>query len=168
VGIFTPNPHPEGPAAVYLRTLCFVFSGDDLLLIYRHRPPDAGMWNVPGGKIDRGEDPLEAAQRELREEAGIEPALAFRGVATVIVRSTGEHWCIFLFSGAVDDRVVTPSEEGPLRWASPGEIAGLPVLPDIPLLRPYLRNRGRSVILAKFTYAAPDLATVEASTIRGA
>jgi 8-oxo-dGTP diphosphatase len=146
--------------------LCFVFCGDDLLLIFRHRPPDAGMWNVPGGKIDRGEDPLEAARRELKEETGLAPALAFRGVATVIVRSTGEHWCIFLFSAAVDDRAVMPSEEGPLRWASPEAIASLPVLPDIPLLLPHLRGRG--VILAKFTYAGADLATVETSIIRGA
>lgn len=153
MGIVRPNPHPEGPAAVHLRTLCFVFCGEDLLLICRQRPPDVGRWNAIGGKLDRGEDPLDAARRELREEAGIEPPLAFRGVATVVVRSTGDHWAIFLFSAQVADRTVTPSHEGPLRWASPQEIASLPVLPDIPLLLPHLRDRDSTVILAKFTYA---------------
>jgi 8-oxo-dGTP diphosphatase len=167
MGIFAPRAHPDGPTAVYLRTLVFVFHGEDLLLIFRQQPPDAGRWNAIGGKINRGEDPLDAAQRELKEEAGIEPTLVFRGVATVIVRSTGEHWSIFLFSAQVGDRAVVPSPEGALRWASPAEIAELPVLPDLPLLLPYLAPGSGRVILAKFTYATPSQETVEAFAIRG-
>jgi 8-oxo-dGTP diphosphatase len=30
-----------------------------------------GRWNLPGGKIDRGESPIEAAMRETREEANL-------------------------------------------------------------------------------------------------
>jgi len=137
-----------------------------VLLIHRLHPPDEGYWNAIGGKIDRGEDPLEAAQRELKEEAGIEPALEFRGVATVVVRSTGEHWTIFLFSAHVDDAEVTASPEGPVRWVGPDELDALPVLPDIPLFLPHLKEADRGVILAKFTYATPDLATLEASLVR--
>jgi 8-oxo-dGTP diphosphatase len=166
VAVFTPSPHPDGPTAVYLRTLCFVFRGDRVLLIRRLHPPDEGYWNAIGGKIDRGEDPLEAAQRELKEEAGIEPVLEFRGVATVVVRSTGEHWTIFLFSAHVaDSAVAIPSPEGPLRWARPDELDALPVLPDIPLLLPPLQETDRRVILAKFTYATPDLGTLESSFV---
>lgn len=168
MGIFGPNPHPDGPSAVYLRTLAFVFCGEDLLLIMRRHPPDEGKWNAVGGKINRGEDPLEAAQRELQEEAGITPPLEFRGVATVVVRSTGEHWCIFLFSAHVADRTVAASSEGPLRWASSAEVAALPVLPDIPLLLPHLLNKAGGVVLAKFIYASPDLATLEDAVIRSA
>jgi 8-oxo-dGTP diphosphatase len=164
MGVFTAHPHPDGPTAVYLRTLCFVFCGDDVLLIHRQRPPDAGAWNAIGGKVDRGEDPLEAAQREVREEAGISPPMAFRGLATIVVRSTGEHWSISLFSARVTDRAVTASAEGALRWASPGEVATLPVLPDIPLLLPHLRGDG--VILAKFVYTSPDAASLETAAVR--
>lgn len=167
MGLFRPNPHPDGPTAIYLRTLCFVFHGEKLLLIYRHHPPDPGLWNAIGGKIDRGEDPLDAAQREVCEEAGIRPALDFRGVATVIVRSTGEHWTIYLFSARVDDPAVVPSSEGPLRWAAPEEISTLPVLSDLPLLIPHIRNQGGGVVLAKFIYAGPDPGTLELSEIRG-
>lgn len=135
-----------------------------MLLIHRRRPPDAGAWNAVGGKIDRGEDPLEAAQREVLEEAGINPTLAFRGVATVVVRSTGEHWSIFLFSARVTERAVAASAEGPLRWASPGEVTALPVLPDIPLLLPHLKDD--DIILAKFVYASPDASSLETAVVR--
>lgn len=38
------------------------------LLIERGNPPNAGVWSVPGGKIELNEKTLEAAKRELEEE----------------------------------------------------------------------------------------------------
>jgi 8-oxo-dGTP diphosphatase len=166
VSIFTPGLHPTGPSAVYLRTLCFLFHGDDVLLMFRRRPPDAGFWNALGGKIERGEDPLEAAAREVWEEAGLRPALHFCGVATAVVRGTGEHWTIFLFAADVDDRAVVESPEGPLRWVAPQDLATLPVLADVPLLLPSMRDRTAPPIMAKFTYAGPDAGTLEDALIR--
>ena len=155
MSLFAPRRRPDEPAAIHLRALCFIFHGERVLLIYQRDDPGPGFWNAIGGRVNRGEDPLEAAEREVWEEAGIRPALEFRGVATVIVRSTGEHWAIFLFSGRVADRAVAESPEGPLRWAAPDEIASLPILADLPYLLPYM-SAGRGVVLAKFTYATPD------------
>lgn len=54
-------------------TLMFVLDGDELLLIRKLRGIGAGKINAPGGKIDPGETPLEAAIRETREEVLITP-----------------------------------------------------------------------------------------------
>ena len=40
---------------------------------YRYPVGDV-MWELPAGKIDEGEDPIESAKRELQEETGYEAA----------------------------------------------------------------------------------------------
>jgi ADP-ribose pyrophosphatase YjhB (NUDIX family) len=46
--------------------------GGQVLLVRRAVDPQRGRWCFPGGYVDFGEDPLLAACRECREEAGIE------------------------------------------------------------------------------------------------
>jgi ADP-ribose pyrophosphatase len=59
--------HPGAAAAVPLHTDGSI----TLLRQYRHAV-GGWLWEIPAGKLDRpGEDPLECARRELREEAGL-------------------------------------------------------------------------------------------------
>lgn len=53
-------------------TLLFVVKDGNILLIRKKRGLGAGKINGPGGRIEPGETPLEAAVRETREELGIE------------------------------------------------------------------------------------------------
>jgi len=43
-----------------------------LLLIRRGRAPGAGLWSLPGGRVEPDESDAEAVVRELREETGLE------------------------------------------------------------------------------------------------
>jgi 8-oxo-dGTP diphosphatase len=53
--------------------LCFIRSGDQLLLIRKKRGLGAGKINAPGGKLEPGETALESAVRETQEELGVTP-----------------------------------------------------------------------------------------------
>lgn len=52
-------------------TIAVLFRNDEVLLVRRANPPDAGRWGFPGGKMELGETIEAAAVRELFEETGI-------------------------------------------------------------------------------------------------
>lgn len=54
-------------------TLLFVVQGGHVLLIRKKRGLGAGKINGPGGRIDAGETPMQAAIREVQEEVAVRP-----------------------------------------------------------------------------------------------
>ncbi|OSQ41811.1 NUDIX hydrolase [Thalassospira sp. MCCC 1A01428] len=64
---------PQSPALSrpIAATIAVVIRNDQVLLVRRANPPDAGKWGFPGGKIEQGEKLADAALRELKEETGI-------------------------------------------------------------------------------------------------
>ena len=66
----------------------FVFNeAEDAVLLIKKRKPkwQAGHWNGVGGKIEEGETPLKAINREFREETGV--VHAFEHVITFVCPS---------------------------------------------------------------------------------
>jgi len=58
------------PPILIPKVSIFVIDADDLLLVFEHtEAPEAGI-QVPAGTLEPGEQPLDGAIRELREETG--------------------------------------------------------------------------------------------------
>ncbi len=49
-----------------------VLNENKFLLVKRHDEPDAGLWAIPGGKLEYGETLEQCAKREIKEETNIE------------------------------------------------------------------------------------------------
>ncbi|MEL6498504.1 MAG: NUDIX domain-containing protein [Planctomycetota bacterium] len=122
------------PLPYKLATLCDMRDADGrVLLLRRLRAPNQGLCSPIGGKLDMdtGESPAQCAQREIREEAGLDIPLDRLHLMGLISEQAFEgkgHWLLFLY------RVLGPVEvephdmpEGRLEWFDPNEIEALPL-----------------------------------------
>ena len=97
-------------------TLCFLTRADQVLMLYRYNPPNQGLWNGVGGRIEAGEEPLAACLREVREETGYTLATAqFRGLLTWSGFESPDGG-LYLFSATAPDGEPRPCPEGILAW----------------------------------------------------
>ena len=60
-----------------VRVICLDADGRVLLMHWRDPHDGSRLWEPPGGGIDPGETPLQAARRELAEETGLDAELRF-------------------------------------------------------------------------------------------
>lgn len=89
-------------------------------------------YNGIGGHIEKGENILASAKRELLEETGLSAELWLCG--TVIVDAGETGICLFLFTGECLDGEPQPSPEGLAEWIPYQSVRELPVVEDLPVL----------------------------------
>jgi 8-oxo-dGTP diphosphatase len=104
-----------------------------VLAAQRSYPADlAGLWELPGGKVQPGERDVDALVRECREELGVEVALGARLGADVAIAPTMvlRVWWARPVAG-----VPTALEHRALRWLAREHLDDVPWLPsDAPVL----------------------------------
>ena len=99
-----------------------------LLLIKRGHDPGAGLWSLPGGRIEPGETDQQAVVREIAEETGLTvvcgrlagtATLPGLGTDTVVVRD----YRAVVVGGAL----AAGDDAAEARWVDEAELARLPL-----------------------------------------
>ena len=120
------------------RTLCFVLNGSDVLLMKRspHKRVFPNQYNGVGGHIERDEDPLTSAKREILEETGLAVSdLRLRAVYNLDAKaSTGI--VLFVFTAESDSREVSANDEGTLQWIPQQDVLQYDLVEDLPIILP--------------------------------
>ena len=111
---------------------------DGRVLLAR-RPEDkpmAGLWEFPGGKLDKGETPEACLIRELKEELGIDVTASCLGPFTFASHSYEDYHLVMpLYLCRVWEGIVRPLEGQTLKWVRPRDMADYPMPPaDEPLV----------------------------------
>lgn len=93
---------------------CCLVLADDGTVLAVSRKDDPMAFGLPGGKVDPGETPEQAAARELHEETGLQAT----SLRQVFVRKEDDGFTTTTFVCKVSGQIDTP-ESGVVRWVTP-------------------------------------------------
>ena len=105
-----------------------VHEGQRILLTRRrHDQSMPDFWELPGGKIEEGEAPAAALEREIREELDV--ACRVGVIAEVIFHRYAEFDLLMLVYHCTLASAPRPVEVAEINWALPSELARYQLLP---------------------------------------
>jgi A/G-specific adenine glycosylase len=142
-GLQDAIPEARPKRAEYIKAVCGVIEHRGRYFIQR-RPPRgllAGLWEFPGGKIEKGEGAEEALRRELKEELGVDLA---RSESLALIRHAYTKFRVFLRAYRCAVRP-WPRADKDHRWVKRGEFRRYPMpsatVRIVEQLRPKERER---------------------------
>ena len=100
----------------------------DLLLIQRARAPSAGLWTLPGGRLEPGESTEQCALREVKEELG----LTLYGLRPLIVLRHKQFKLQTFATQTYEGEIVPdPAEIRDWNWVGPRQLRHLATTPEL-------------------------------------
>jgi 8-oxo-dGTP diphosphatase len=107
-----------------------------VLLVRRARPPGAGTWTLPGGRVEGGESFEAAIVRELREETALATRVVCPLGVVAVVReeftyAIHEHLLVPLDDGKDALPLVAGDDAADARWVARKDLDGLGVEVDV-------------------------------------
>lgn len=108
------------PKETIRAVLCYLKRDGNYLLLLKARGRfGGGFWNAPGGKIERGESPEEAAIREVFEETGLAISRPEKVGSLEFYFGSGKKrpdWIAEVFTASNFSGTQMESDEGRLEW----------------------------------------------------
>jgi 8-oxo-dGTP diphosphatase len=124
------------PRKLVVAGLIIAPAGDRVLISQRRADQALALqWELPGGKVEPGEAPVDALARELDEELGV--TVQVGGIWDVLYHRypTFELVMLVYRCRIVGDREPRPVEVADLAWCAPGQLPEYDILPaDRPLV----------------------------------
>ncbi|WP_141577989.1 NUDIX hydrolase [Actinomadura sp. WMMA1423] len=103
-----------------------------LLLVRRGRPPGEGLWSIPGGRVEPGEDDAAALVRELREETGLDVLVGPLAGTVERPGPGGVVYEIYDYTATVCGGTLRAGDDAEdARWVAPAELDALPLTPGL-------------------------------------
>jgi ADP-ribose pyrophosphatase YjhB (NUDIX family) len=103
-----------------------------LLLVRRGRPPGEGLWSIPGGRVEPGEDDPAAVARELREETGLDVAVGAHAGTVERPGPGGTTYEIHDYTATVTGGTLRAGDDASeVRWVRPDDLGDLPITPGL-------------------------------------
>ena len=125
------------PSRPFLAVSAAIVRDGKLLVVRRARPPANGLFSLPGGVVEVGEELQAAVVREVAEETGmsIEP-VGLAGFRETIARDRNDrierHFVILCFAARWRAGEPQLNEElSEARWIDPAELAGMATTPGL-------------------------------------
>jgi len=139
------------------RTLIFIERDEEILLIHKNKRDSYGFskLNGLGGHIEKGEEPYEAAKREIFEESGLSIEEIYLVAIIFIEIGTNPGILLFVFKAKYPGGTLKNSDEGNLVWMKRNSIKYTPnLVKDIHFLLELSDSyvEGSSPIFAKYLY----------------
>lgn len=126
--------------------LCFVKKGDSILFVQKMKPKwQKGRFNLPGGKIEPGENPKQAAYRELFEETNLR-ASALRVCGKMTGGSSefhGDGWAVYVVCCEVaNSDCLQQKTDEPVKWMRTIHALHFsPIMPTLQVIIPLLLSK---------------------------